>query len=71
MLGTKQQYVRTVPDLKNGSPHEIITSARHLEIWTYTEDCWVTKRIEELEQGQTYLDGEPYDRANRARSDLW
>lgn len=58
---TKQQYVRTVPDLKNGSPHEIITSVRHREIWTYTEDGWVTKRIEELEQGQTYLDGEPYD----------
>ncbi|HMD07235.1 MAG TPA: hypothetical protein VKH63_06845 [Candidatus Acidoferrum sp.] len=58
---TKQQYVRTVPDLKNSSPHEIITSVRHREIWTYTEDGWVKKRIEELEQGQTYLDGEPYD----------
>jgi hypothetical protein len=61
IIYTKQQYVRTVPDLKNGSPHEIITSVRHREIWTYTEDGWVTKRIEELEQGQTYLDGELYD----------
>jgi hypothetical protein len=67
---TKQQYVRTVPDLKNGSPHEIITSVRHREIWRYTEDGWVTKRIDELEQGQTYLDGKPYGRANQARSDL-
>jgi len=59
---TKQQYVRTVPDPKNGSPHEIVTGVRHREIWTYTEDGWVTKRIEELEQGQTYLDDQPYDR---------
>lgn len=58
---TQQQYVRTVPDRKNGSPHEIITSVRHRETWVYTNDGWVTKRIEELEQGPTFLDGQPYD----------
>jgi|SRR5580658_7602331 hypothetical protein len=58
---THQQYVRIVPDRKDGSPHEIITSVRHREVWAYTNEGWVNTRIEELEQGQTFLDGEPYD----------
>ena len=57
---TKQQYVRTLPDRKNGSPHEVATSVRHRETWVYTKDGWVGKRIEEIEQGPTTLDGEPY-----------
>ena len=58
---TRQQYVRTLPDRKDGSPHEVITGVKHRETWVYTNDGWASKRIEELEQGQTYLDGEPYD----------
>jgi len=59
---TKQQYVRTIPDRKDGSPHEVITSVRHRETWSYTsDDGWVAKRVEEIEQGPTYLDGEPYN----------
>jgi hypothetical protein len=58
---TKQQYVRTMPDRKDGSPHEAITSVRHRETWLYTKDRWVNRRIEEIERGTTYLDGEPYD----------
>ena len=58
---TWQQYVRTMPDRKNGSPHEVITSVRHRETWVYTKDGWRAKRVEELEQGPTFLDGEPYD----------
>ena len=55
------------PTSKNGSPHEIITSVRHREIWTYTENGWVTKRIEELEQGQTYLRQRATHRCGHAR----
>jgi hypothetical protein len=58
---TKQQYVRTVPDRKDGSPHEVITSVRHRETWVYSKDGWVSKHIQEVEQGPTYLDGEPYN----------
>jgi hypothetical protein len=58
---TKQQYVRMVPDRKDGSPHEVITSVRHCETWVYTKDGWITRHIQEIEQGQTFLDGEPYD----------
>ncbi len=58
---TFQQYVRSLPDRKDGSPHEVITSVRHRETWVYTSDGWVTKRVEELEQGPTFLDGEPFD----------
>jgi hypothetical protein len=58
---TKQQYVRTIPDRKDSSPHEVITSVRHLEKWVYTKEGWVGKQVEEIEQGKTYLDGEPYD----------
>jgi len=39
----------------------VITSVRHRETWVYTKDGWIAKRIEEIEQGITYLDGEPYD----------
>jgi hypothetical protein len=58
---TKQQYVRTLPDRKDGSPHEVITSVRHCEKWVYTKDGWAAKRVEEIEQGPTYLDGGAYD----------
>ncbi len=57
---TTQQYVRTIPDRKDGSPHEVITSVRHREKWVRTKDGWVGKRVEEIEQGPTYLGGEPY-----------
>jgi|HubBroStandDraft_1064217.scaffolds.fasta_scaffold135354_1 hypothetical protein len=60
-LYTQQRYVRMLPDRKNGSPHEVITSVRHRETWTYMKDGWVATHIEELEQGPTYLDGELYD----------
>jgi hypothetical protein len=60
-LVTDQQYVRTVPDRKDGSPHELITNVRHLETWVYIpREGWLTKHIKELSQGPTYLDGEPY-----------
>jgi hypothetical protein len=58
---TKQQYVRSVPDRKDGSPHEVITSVRHRETWVYRKDGWVATHIQEIEQGPTYLDGERYD----------
>jgi hypothetical protein len=60
VLITDQHFDRTVPDRKDGSPHELITNVRHRETWVYTQSGWLTKRIEELEQGQTYLDGKPY-----------
>jgi len=58
---TYQQYTRTIPDRKDGSPHEATTSVRHIETWIYTKDGWVAKRIKETEQGPTFLDGEVYD----------
>jgi hypothetical protein len=58
---TKEQYVRSVPDRKDGSPHEVITSVRHRETWGYSKDGWVARQIQEIEQGPTYLDGELYD----------
>ena len=58
---TKQQYVRTVPDRKDGSPHEVITSVRHHETWVYTRDGWVARHMQEIEQGLTYVDGDPFD----------
>jgi len=61
IIYTKQQYVRTLPDRKDGSPHEVITSVRHRETWVYSKDGWVAKHMQEIEQGPTYLDGEPYD----------
>ena len=58
---TNQRFVRTVPDRKDGSPHELITSVTHRETWVYTAHGWLTKRIEELKQGPTYLDGKLYE----------
>jgi hypothetical protein len=60
VLVTDQHFVRTVPDRKNGSPHELITNITHRETWTYTRNGWLTERIEELRQGPTYLDGKLY-----------
>ena len=60
VLVTDQHFVRTVPDRKDGSPHQLITNVEHLETWVYTEAGWLTKRIDELKQGPTYLDGKPY-----------
>jgi len=61
VLITNQHFVRTVPDRKNGSPHELITNVEHRETWVYTTAGWLTKRIEELQQGPTYLDGKLYE----------
>jgi hypothetical protein len=56
-LITNQHFVRTVPDRKDGSPHELITNVTHRETWVYTAAGWLTERIEELHQAPTYLDG--------------
>ena len=58
---TDQHFVRTVPDRKDGSPHELVTNVRHRETWIYTAAGWLTKRIEELSQGPTYLDGKLFE----------
>ena len=58
---TTQQYVRTIPNRKDGSPHEVITSVRHRETWAHGKDGWVAKGVQEIEQGPTYFDGELYD----------
>ncbi len=60
VLITDQHFVRTVPDRKDGRPHELVTNAKHLETWVYTTAGWLTERIEELNQGPTYLDGRLY-----------
>jgi hypothetical protein len=61
VLVTEQHFVRTVPDRKDGSPHELITNMTHEETWVYTKDGWLTQRIVELKQGSTYLDGKLYE----------
>ena len=61
MVYTNQHYVRYVPDRKDESPHELITNIIHREIWTFTEQGWKVKYIEELERGNTYLDGKLYN----------
>jgi hypothetical protein len=61
VLVTEQHFVRTVPDRKDGSPHELITNVEHRETWVYTKAGWLTKRIDELKQGPTYLDGKLYE----------
>jgi hypothetical protein len=60
VLVTDQHFVRTVPDRKDGSPHELITNVKHRETWVYTSAGWFVRRIEELKQGSTYLDGKLY-----------
>jgi hypothetical protein len=58
---TNQHYVRYMPDRKNGSPHEVITNITHRETWIFTSEGWKVKRVEELQEGQTLLDGQPYN----------
>ncbi len=57
---TNQHFVRHVPDRKDGSPHELITNIIHRETWIFTDQGWKVKHIEELERGNTYLDGKLY-----------
>jgi hypothetical protein len=61
IVDTDQHFVRTVPDRKDGSPHELITNVKHRETWVYTRAGWLTRRIEEVKQGTTYLDGKLYE----------
>ena len=56
-----QHYVRYVPDRKDESPHEVITNIIHRETWIFTEQGWKLKYVEELERGNTYLDGKLYN----------
>ena len=56
-----QHFVRTVPDRRNGSPHELITNITHREIWVYTAQGWLRKHIDELQRGPTFLDGQPFN----------
>lgn len=58
---TNQHFVRYVPDRKDESPHELITNIIHRETWFFTEQGWKLKFIEELERGNTYLDGILYN----------
>ncbi|HKR00463.1 MAG TPA: alpha/beta hydrolase fold domain-containing protein [Pyrinomonadaceae bacterium] len=53
---TSQRFVRTVPG-GDGKPVEVRTSVTHLEKWVRTERGWLTKYIEELEQGPTFVGG--------------
>jgi hypothetical protein len=55
-----QHYVRVIKG-GDGSPHEARTSVRHRETWIYTERGWLQKSVQELERGQIYLDGQPYN----------
>ncbi|MDQ3817390.1 MAG: nuclear transport factor 2 family protein [Acidobacteriota bacterium] len=55
-----QYYVRVIRG-GDGSPHEARTSVRHRETWVYTERGWLQKSVQELERGQIYLDGQPYN----------
>lgn len=57
---TNQHFVRYVPDRKDESPHELITNIIHRETWIFTEQGWRVRHIEELERGNTYLDGKLY-----------
>jgi hypothetical protein len=58
---TNQHFVRYVPDRKDESPHEVITNIIHRETWIFTEQGWKVRYIEELERGNTYLDGQLYN----------
>ena len=56
-----QHFVRYVPDRKDESPHEVITNIIHRETWSFTEKGWKVRSVEELERGNTYLDGKLYN----------
>lgn len=60
---TSQTFVRTVPG--RDGPVEVRTSVTHKEVWVKTDRGWLSKYIEELEQGPTFVDGKeiPQDRA--------
>ena len=58
---TNQHFVRYVPDRKDESPHEVITNIIHRETWIFTGQGWKVKYIEELERGDTFLDGKIYN----------
>lgn len=58
---TNQHFVRYVPDRKDESPHEVITNILHRETWIFTESGWKVRYIEELERGDTFLDGKLYN----------
>ena len=62
VLVMAQHFVRTVPDRKDGSPHELVTNVKHRETWVYAKAGWMTMRIDELVQGAIYLDGKLYER---------
>jgi acetyl esterase/lipase len=61
---TSQRFVRTVRG-GDGKPAEVRSSVTHKEVWVKTERGWLSKYIEELEQGPTYVNGVevPQDRA--------
>jgi acetyl esterase/lipase len=61
---TSQVFVRTTPGA-DGKPVEVRTSVTHKEVWVKTDRGWISKYIEELEQGPTYVGGVelPQDRA--------
>ena len=56
-----QHFVRTVPDRKDGSPHELITNVTHRETWIQTDQGWLRKYLEELQEGPIFLDSQPYN----------
>ena len=58
---TNQHFVRYMPDRKDGSPHEVTTNITHKETWVFTSEGWKVKHIEELQRGQTLLNGEVYN----------
>ena len=58
---TNQHYVRYMPDRKDGSPHEVITNITHRETWIFTSEGWKVKHIEELQEGSTLLNGQPFN----------
>ncbi len=61
---TSQVFVRTTP-WQDGKTAEVRTSVTHKEVWVKTDRGWISKYIEELEQGPTFVNGVelPADRA--------
>ncbi|HEY0380447.1 MAG TPA: alpha/beta hydrolase fold domain-containing protein [Pyrinomonadaceae bacterium] len=53
---TSQRFVRTVRG-GDGQPVEVRTGVTHKEVWVKTERGWLSKSIEELEQGPTFVNG--------------